>query len=93
MDTTDALRSTMAKNPFLKVLLVCGYYDMATYVGGAEFNLTHMAYDRQITDRVSYAYYEGGHMMYIRPSAHAALKKDVAAFITSAAAPGRAPAR
>jgi len=93
MDTTDALRLTMAKNPFLKVLLVCGYYDMATYVGGAEFNLTHLAYDRQITDRVSYGYYEGGHMMYIRPSAHAALKKDVAAFIRSAVAPGRAPAK
>jgi carboxypeptidase C (cathepsin A) len=92
MDTTDALRLTMAKNPFLKVLLVCGYFDMATYVGGAEFNLTHLAYDRQITDRVSYGYYEAGHMMYIRPSAHAALKKDVTAFIKSAAAPGRAPA-
>jgi len=89
MDMTDTLRLTMAKNPFLKVLLVCGYYDMATYVGGAEFNLTHLAYDRQITDRVSYTYYEGGHMMYIRPSAHAELKKDVAAFIRTASAPVR----
>jgi len=84
MDMTDTLRLTMAKNPFLKVLLVSGYYDMATYVGGAEFNFTHLAYDRQITDRVSYTYYEGGHMMYIRPSAHAELKRDVAAFIRSA---------
>jgi carboxypeptidase C (cathepsin A) len=84
MDMTDTLRLTMAKNPFLKVLLVSGYYDMATYVGGAEFNFTHLAYDRQITDRVSYTYYEGGHMMYIRPSAHAELKKDVSAFIRSA---------
>jgi carboxypeptidase C (cathepsin A) len=92
MDTTDALRLTMAKNPFLKVMLASGYYDMATYVGGAEFNLTHLAYDRQITDRVSYGYYEAGHMMYIRPSAHAALKKDVAAFIRSATAP-KAPVR
>jgi len=89
MDMTDTLRLTMAKNPYLKVLLVSGYYDMATYVGGAEFNLTHLAYDRQITDRVSYAYYEGGHMMYIRPSAHAELKRDVAAFVRAAAAPAR----
>jgi len=84
MDTTDVLRQSMAKNPYLQVLVLCGYYDMATYVGGAEFNLSHMAYDRQITDRVSFAYYEGGHMMYTRPSEHAALKKDVAAFIRSA---------
>jgi carboxypeptidase C (cathepsin A) len=84
MDKTEALRQTMAKNPFLKVMVVCGYYDMATYLGGAEFNFSHLAYDRQITDRVSFAYYEGGHMMYIRPSAHKALKQDVASFIRSA---------
>jgi carboxypeptidase C (cathepsin A) len=89
MDMTDQLRLTMAKNPFLKLLLVSGYYDMATYVGGAEFNFRHLAYDRQITDRVSYTYYEGGHMMYIRPSAHAELKRDVAAFIRTASAPAR----
>jgi carboxypeptidase C (cathepsin A) len=86
MDKTDALRQSMAKNPFLKVFVVCGYYDMATYVGGAEFNFTHLAYDKQITDRVSFGYYEGGHMMYIRPSAHKALKQDVAGFIRGTAA-------
>jgi len=89
MDKTEALRQAMAKNPFLKVYVVCGYYDMATYVGGAEFNFTHLAYDRPITDRVSFGYYEGGHMMYIRPAAHKALKQDVAAFVRGAATSGR----
>lgn len=84
MDMTEALRSTMAQNPFLKVFVICGYYDMATMLGGIEFSMTHLAYDKQITDRVSFGYYEGGHMMYIRPSAHAALKKDLATFIQSA---------
>ncbi|MDO8836783.1 MAG: hypothetical protein Q7V01_14375 [Vicinamibacterales bacterium] len=93
MDTTDILRQSMAKNPYLKVLVLCGYYDMATYVGGAEFNLTHMAYDRQITDRVSFAYYEGGHMMYTRASEHAKLKKDVAEFIQSAVPAGKGGSR
>ena len=87
MDMTEALRQTMARNPFLKVFVVCGHYDMATLPGGAEFNLTHLAYDRQITNRVSFGYYEGGHMMYIRPSAHAKLKQDTAEFIKSAIAP------
>ncbi len=89
MDMTDALRQSMAKNPFLKVFVACGYYDMATYVGGAEFNFTHLAYDKPITERVSFGYYEAGHMMYIRPSAHKALKQDVAGFIRSATRPGR----
>ncbi|MFN8573151.1 MAG: hypothetical protein U0132_13960 [Gemmatimonadaceae bacterium] len=81
MDMTDALRGTMARNPFLKVFVAIGYYDMATLMGGAEFNFTHMAYDRQITDRVSYGYYEAGHMIYIRPSAHKALTNDIVRFI------------
>jgi carboxypeptidase C (cathepsin A) len=76
----------MARNAALKVFVVSGYYDMATYVGGAEFNVWHLAFDRQITDRVSLAYYEGGHMMYIRPSAHKVLKQDVAKFIRGAIA-------
>ncbi len=87
MDMTEALRSTMSRNPFLKVFVICGYYDMATIPAGAEFNLTHMGYDRQITNRVSFGYYEGGHMMYIRPSAHSKLTRETADFIRSATAP------
>lgn len=81
MDMTDALRGTMARNPFLKVFVAIGYYDMATIMGGAEFNFTHLAYEKQITERVSYGYYEAGHMIYIRPSAHKALKSDIVKFI------------
>ena len=79
MDMTEPLRSAMAHNPFLKVFVAIGYYDMATIMGGAEFNFTHLAYDKQVSERVSYGYYEAGHMIYIRPSAHKALKNDIAA--------------
>ena len=83
MDMTETLRGTMTRNPALKVFVAFGYYDMATVMGGSEFNFTHLAYDKQVTDRVSYGYYEAGHMIYIRPSAHKALKNDLAKFITS----------
>jgi carboxypeptidase C (cathepsin A) len=89
MDMTEALRSAMTRNPFLKVFVACGYYDMATVVGGAEFNFTHLAYDKQVTDRVSFGYYEAGHMIYIRPSAHKLLKQDIARFIAGTSAPMR----
>ncbi len=87
MDETNVLRQAMAKNPFLKVFVACGYYDMATYLGGSEFNFTHLAYDPAITNRVSFGYYEAGHMIYIRPSAHKALKADIAKFIRSTGGP------
>jgi carboxypeptidase C (cathepsin A) len=83
MDMTDPLRQTMAKNPFLKVFVAIGYYDMATVMGGAEFNFAHLGYDSTFTDRVSFGYYEAGHMIYIRPSAHKQLKQDLARFIRS----------
>jgi carboxypeptidase C (cathepsin A) len=88
MDETESLRQTMAKNPFLKVFVACGYYDMATYAGGAEFNFSHLAYEPAITKRVTFGYYEAGHMIYIRPSAHRALKGDVARFIRESAGGG-----
>ncbi|HEV3139842.1 MAG TPA: hypothetical protein VGY57_04975 [Vicinamibacterales bacterium] len=81
MDMTEPLRSAMTHNPFLKVFVAIGYYDMATIMGGAEFNFTHLAYDKQVTDRVAYGYYEAGHMIYIRPSEHKKLKNDIAKFI------------
>jgi len=83
MDMTEPLRSTMAKNPYLKVLVAAGYYDMATPFHGIEMNMWHLAYDPSYTQRFAFEYYEGGHMMYIRPSAHKKLADDITKFITS----------
>jgi carboxypeptidase C (cathepsin A) len=91
MDMTEPLRQTMARNPFLKVHVVAGYYDMATVFMGSEINFWHLGYDRTFTDRVSFSYYEGGHMMYTRPSAHKALKAGVAGFITATSGPKARP--
>jgi carboxypeptidase C (cathepsin A) len=87
MDMTEPLRTAMTKNPFLKVFVACGYYDMATPIGGIEFNMSHLAYDASVTNRVSFGYYEAGHMIYIRPSAHAALKQDIVKFIRATSGP------
>src|SRR5262245_10995508 len=89
MDMTEPLRSAMTHNPFLKVFVAIGYYDMATIMGGAEFNFTHLAYEKQVVDRVSYGYYEAGHMIYIRPSEHKKLKNDIVRFIAGTRANGR----
>lgn len=81
MDMTEALRSAMSHNRFLKILVNIGYYDMATVMGGTEYNFAHLGYDPTFVDRVSFTYYEAGHMIYIRPSEHKKLKDDIARFI------------
>ena len=81
LNLTDNLRTAMSRNPFLNVLVVNGYYDMATPFAGSEYTFDHLGYEKTYTDRVSFTYYEGGHMMYTRPNMLKALKADIAAFV------------
>ena len=83
-DTSEALRSAFAKNPYLKVLVASGYYDLATPYFAAEYTLNHMALDPTLRGNIKNTYYEAGHMMYIEKKSLAKLKEDVTAFIQSA---------
>ena len=89
LNLIDELRETMARNPFLRVLVANGYYDFATPFGGTEYSLAHLGYEQTYKDRVELTYYEAGHMMYIRPSELKRLKEDVARFIRAASGAGR----
>lgn len=83
----EALRSTMAKNPYLKVMVGAGYYDMATPFANAEYTFDHLGFDKTYTDRVEFKYYPSGHMVYINQPSAKALKHDIAEFITANEAP------
>ena len=80
----EALRSAMTQQGQLKLLVLCGYYDVATPFNGIEHTVSHMNFDASIRKNVSFAYYEAGHMMYIEKKSREKLHKDVAAFIQSA---------
>jgi carboxypeptidase C (cathepsin A) len=75
------LAEAMSRNPNLKVLLLNGYYDLATPFFATEFTFDHMGLEKKLKQNVIFKYYEAGHMMYIQPAAALAFKKDVAAFI------------
>jgi carboxypeptidase C (cathepsin A) len=80
----DALRGAMARNPYLKVFVANGYYDMATPFFGTEYTFNHLGWESTYQDRVTMGYYEGGHMMYIIEDELADFKRDVARFMESA---------
>jgi len=80
----EALRSAMTQQGALKVLVICGYYDVATPFNGIEQTVSHMSLEPSIRKNVSFAYYEGGHMMYIDKKAREKLHKDVDAFVNAA---------
>ena len=82
-DTSVALKSAFSKNPFMKLFIAYGYYDMATPYFAAEYTIDHMNLDPSLKANIKTAYYEAGHMMYIDVKSLAKLKQDVAAFIQS----------
>ena len=80
-DTSVQLSSAMRKNPFMKVFVASGYYDMATPYFATDYTLSNMNLEPELRKNVSVKYYEGGHMMYIEVNSLRKLKQDAAAFI------------
>jgi carboxypeptidase C (cathepsin A) len=83
-DTAQALKDAFDKNPFMKLFVGSGYYDLATPFFATQYTLNHMALDPAQHARISLGYYGAGHMMYIQDSSLAELKKDVSAFMAGA---------
>jgi carboxypeptidase C (cathepsin A) len=82
-DVSETLRAAMSRQTYLKVLVVAGYYDVATAFHGVEFTVNHMGLEPAVRKNISFTYYESGHMVYIDEKAHAKLHKDVDEFINT----------
>ncbi|MEO7660282.1 MAG: peptidase S10, partial [Pyrinomonadaceae bacterium] len=80
-DTSVPMKDAMAKNPYMKVFVAAGYYDMATPFYAAEYTISALNLDTSLRKNVSFAYYESGHMMYIEKRSLKKLKEDAASFI------------
>lgn len=81
VDTSVALRTALAKNPYLKVFVAMGYYDMATPYYAAEYTLHHISLDPLLLRNISTGYYEAGHMMYIDEKSLGRMRADIGKFI------------
>jgi len=75
------LANAMSKNPNLKILVLNGYYDLATPFYGTEFTFDHLGLEKKLKNNIILKYYEAGHMMYIHSVSLVAFKKNVADFI------------
>ncbi len=84
-DTSHALRDAMVRNPYMKVFVASGYYDLATPYFATEYTLAHMGLDPQLRANVTTFEYEAGHMMYTHEGSLARLHKEIGEFLQSAA--------
>lgn len=82
-DTGEALRDAFQKNPFMKLFVGSGFYDLATPYYATQYTLNHMGLNEPQHQRVSLGYYPAGHMMYIQDESLNQLRKDIGTFLNN----------
>jgi len=84
LNVAETLRDAMTKNPYLKVWVANGYFDMATPYFATRSVLDHMFLRKELKQNISLTYYPAGHMMYIHKPSLQQLKKDFDKFMEGA---------
>jgi carboxypeptidase C (cathepsin A) len=88
-DTATELREAMAKNPYLKVLVMQGYYDLATPYFAASYTMDHLNLPANLRLNISYATFDAGHMVYLDTQSLAKFRQDLGAFMAKSLPGGR----
>lgn len=84
VEVVESLRKAMTMNPFLRVFVANGYFDLATPYSATEYTFRHLGLPAELQGNVEMAYYEAGHMMYVHQPSLAKLGKDLSAFVRAA---------
>jgi carboxypeptidase C (cathepsin A) len=74
------LAAAMRTNPYLKVLSLNGYYDMATPFFSTERDLKHMMLEPGQRPNLAFRYYQSGHMVYLNPEELHRMRLDLDRF-------------
>ncbi len=87
LNVAEDLRKAMTRNPYLKVWICCGYYDLATPYYAAKYTVDQMSLDPAIRPNIRLTYYNSGHMLYVLKPALTAFKSDFQNFLNQAVLP------
>jgi carboxypeptidase C (cathepsin A) len=77
------LAQALVQDVNLRVLVLNGYYDLATPFSATEYVMTHLGVPASASARIQMKYYEAGHMMYVHPQSIKKMKGDIDSFIDS----------
>lgn len=90
LNVADDLRKAMTRNPYLKVWISSGYYDLATPYFATRYTVDQMSLDPAIARNISLTFYDAGHMLYVHRPSLEKFKADISAFLDSAVLPDSA---
>ncbi len=89
----ESLRSAMAENPYLHVLVQSGYFDGATDYFNAKYTMWNMDPAGRFQDRMTWKGYRSGHMMYLRQENLGQANDDIREFIAKTTPKAGEPAK
>ncbi|MEO6834239.1 MAG: peptidase S10 [Chitinophagaceae bacterium] len=81
LNVAETLRDAMVKNPYLKVWICNGYYDMATPFFTTDYVVHHMFLPKDLQKNIHFTYYQAGHMVYLHKPSLEKLKNDYDRFM------------
>jgi carboxypeptidase C (cathepsin A) len=81
LDVGVMLKNALVRNPFMKVWVANGYYDLATPYYATDWTFRHMNLPAAVRGNVAMTYYEAGHMMYTHLDSLQKLKADFSRWI------------
>ncbi len=81
VDVGETLASALTRNPFLKVHVSSGYYDLATPLFATRYTFDHLNVDPALLKNLTLDTYTAGHMMYLNTPDLRKSKEDLARFI------------
>ncbi len=79
------LALALTQDASLQVLVLNGYFDLATPFSATEYMMSHLGVPPDASARIHMQYYEAGHMMYVHPASLHKMKSDMDAFIDATA--------
>ena len=87
LNVAETLADSLTRNPYLRVHVSIGDYDLATPWSAARYTFNHLQVDPELVKNVTFDTYTAGHMMYLNLPDLKKQKADLARFIRDAAAP------
>lgn len=86
VNVAETLADSMSANPFLKVHVSNGYFDMATPYYASRYTFAHLGVHPELMKNVTEDDYTAGHMMYLNLPDLKKQKEDLARFVREASA-------